>query len=109
MLFPEQLRDLLDHLEPVHGLQVVLDTLIVLHTGLMHALHQVNRDRFGILIKVFLSFDLNLSSVVHELRVTLKSRQKYVALSFGFGQLEGGVVLRFHVPIDLHFVYIDRF
>lgn len=42
MLLFQQLRDFIDHFEPMHCLLVVLDALIVSHTSLMHPLHEVD-------------------------------------------------------------------
>ena len=63
MFLFEKFNDFTYHLKPVHGWLALLDGVIVLDACAMHFLDQTHRSILCILIKILLSFHLELSLV----------------------------------------------
>jgi hypothetical protein len=76
VFLPEQLSHLLQHFESVESLSASLDGLDIEETCLMHPLHKVDRDSFGLLLEILVTLQCLFSSVGSEFMAATQLSQQ---------------------------------
>jgi hypothetical protein len=82
LLLSQHVRHSPNKIESKHGLLVVLDSLLIHHTGCVHVFNQIESLVFILVTLIFLCFNLQFSLQAGIVRATLEALKEILAALF---------------------------